>query len=158
MIDFAEVWSAATQLERKEMLRLIFQRINIEEGRIAAVQPTAAFYPLLVTAGATGFEPAIFGLTGRYANRCTTPPRTRNNNTEIAIRKTEVDSWHRKPGLLGRPGFLRHGKALFLLLRLLDDGLRNVRRDLVVTLKLHAEIAPALRHRPQVSSVALHLS
>ena len=23
----------------------------------------------------TGFEPAIFGLTGRYANRCTTAPR-----------------------------------------------------------------------------------
>lgn len=25
--------------------------------------------------GATGFEPATSGLTGRRANRCTTPPR-----------------------------------------------------------------------------------
>jgi hypothetical protein len=25
-------------------------------------------------AGATGFEPAIFGLTGRHVNRYTTPP------------------------------------------------------------------------------------
>jgi hypothetical protein len=28
----------------------------------------------VLTAGATGFEPAIFGLTGRHVNRYTTPP------------------------------------------------------------------------------------
>lgn len=59
VIDFAEVWDAATPLERKEMLRLMFQRINMKEGRIAAVQPTAAFYPLLVTAGATGIASEV---------------------------------------------------------------------------------------------------
>jgi hypothetical protein len=54
MTDFAELWSAATLLERKETLRLMFHRINVEGGRIAALQPTAATYPLIVAAGATG--------------------------------------------------------------------------------------------------------
>ena len=30
---------------------------------------------LYTRTGATGFEPATSGLTGRRANRCTTPPR-----------------------------------------------------------------------------------
>ena len=36
---------------------------------------------LFVLAGATGFEPAISGLTGQHVNRYTTPPEREANDT-----------------------------------------------------------------------------
>ena len=57
--DFALVWAEATPTERKQMLRLMFQRVELQEGLLAAIQPQADFYPLIARTGATGIAPQV---------------------------------------------------------------------------------------------------
>ncbi len=59
LADFAEIWKEATHTERREMLQLMFDRIQVKAGRVTAIQPRASFYPLVVTTGATGIAPAV---------------------------------------------------------------------------------------------------
>ncbi len=43
--------------------------------------------------GATGFEPAVFGLTGRHVNRYTTPPDGKDYSTALARGQIRTAHW-----------------------------------------------------------------
>jgi hypothetical protein len=72
-------WDRTLPTERKRLLRLIVEIVFLRGNTVVAFQPTLAFLPFLrgpqvVTAGATGFEPAVSALTGPHVNHYTTPP------------------------------------------------------------------------------------
>jgi hypothetical protein len=49
-------------------------------------------------AGATGFEPAIFGLTGRYVRPLHHAPTGINDTTETHFRQTALSHWSNTGG------------------------------------------------------------
>ncbi len=72
-------WNMAEAVTlKKKLLRSAIAAALIRGKPLRAAQLTEAFAPCLVGAtGTTGFEPAVFGLTGRHVYRYTTPPGTR---------------------------------------------------------------------------------
>ena len=84
--NFPALWEETGDLyNRKNCCEHCSQQSQYRGMRSAAGNPTAHSTPCLetrfpsvwgmrVTAGATGFEPAISGLTGQHVNRYTTPP------------------------------------------------------------------------------------
>ena len=66
-------------------MRFVVQKINGETKR----GTSALLVPPAPRAGATGIEPAIFGLTGRRVNHYTTPPK--QQSLIIADRPTLVN-------------------------------------------------------------------
>lgn len=81
---FETLWSTGTALEKRNCCDVRSQQSSFGVSLCAQPSSRKHFTPLfhtvtVGTAGATGFEPAIFGLTGRHVNRYTTPPVTRRN-------------------------------------------------------------------------------
>jgi hypothetical protein len=93
--DFRTIWDVARPREQKQIVRTLLNAVYLDSGDIGpvvAVEPRPEYAPLfdlvrktgpentsgpvgkMSQAGATGFEPAISGLTGRHVNRYTTPP------------------------------------------------------------------------------------
>lgn len=61
--NFGELYDMATEAERKELFALMFERIYVYKREIAAIQPTAAIYPLLVSScGPDGIRTRALGL------------------------------------------------------------------------------------------------
>ena len=68
-------------------------------------------------AGATGFEPAVFGLTGRHVYRYTTPPEQRHYTTACAPSQIRPASWsivHRPLTLICQAPALVHTSSVLL--------------------------------------------
>ena len=76
--DVASAWEAATQEQRNKLARCLFEEVWLKDKLVVAVKPREEFEPFfklnyeefvkenIELATPTGFEPAIFALTGRY--------------------------------------------------------------------------------------------
>ena len=89
LANFGAIWGAATEEERRAILRTLLQGVYLDAERgLVAIEPRAAFCELL-EAGAAGFEPAVSSLTGRYARPLHhAPPERSHNSIETGISQT----------------------------------------------------------------------